>query len=133
MQNNREVRTESLATRFTHAEAATLRIAADSSGKPLREWMRDRLLAAARQREEDDPLFIELIALRMLLNSVLENLAGGRLLSPAAFSGLVSQIRARKRDTARKALAEYAEASGFRTSPQTPTQQVPKESHQAKA
>jgi len=118
MQNNREVRTESLATRFTHAEAATLRIAADSSGKPLREWIRDRLLAAARDPEHDNPIFVELVALRMLLNSVLENLSGGQLLSPAAFSGLVSQIGVRKRDAARTVLAEYAEACGLSTSPQ---------------
>ena len=62
------------------------------SGKPLRQWMRDRLLAAAG-RQTDDPVFVELIAVRMLLNCVLQNIAGGRAMAPDEFQRVMLDIR----------------------------------------
>lgn len=110
MKPNREARTQSLATRFTEREAVMLKEAATASGIPLREWMREQLLAGAR-RQKDDPTFVELIAVRMLLNNVLQNIASGRPMSLEQFHHVMIEIKGRKRDAARRVLADYVDGS----------------------
>ena len=72
-----ESRSESLATRFTRSEVKALSKAAASAGKTVRAWSRDVLLLEAR-RAQEDMLFTELIATRMILLNLLKPLAMGQ-------------------------------------------------------
>ena len=73
----RDPRSESFATRLTKSELAVLSRAAEADGKTVREWARDVLLKEAR-RSQDDALFTELVATRMLMVNLLKPLILGQ-------------------------------------------------------
>lgn len=107
---SRAARGQSVATRFTKAEEAELTKAAETAGRPLREWLRETLLREARQ-PLGDPLWTETIANRMLLLGVLRPIATGQKLSPERFDELVSAIKTGKHRVAQDAKAQYKVAA----------------------
>ena len=71
----RPARVQSMATRFTKDEAGLLSAAASKRGVAVRECAREVLLDAAQSTQMETALFTETVALRMLLNNVLRELA----------------------------------------------------------
>src|SRR5258708_28952864 len=105
----RPSRIQSVATRFTEDEAALLTRVAQRDGKTLREWAREVLLREAR-RTDDDALFTEVIATRMLLNNVLMPLANGQKITPEGFAMIMAKVRTEKRKAAREVMQQYTAA-----------------------
>jgi hypothetical protein len=105
-QRGRDPRSQSIATRFTKAEESSLARAARKDGRPLREWAREVLLREAR-RTEDDALFTEVVAMRILLNNVLRPLALGQKMTPESFNDVLAKVRAEKRIAAREVMQQY--------------------------
>ena len=110
----RPARTQSVATRFTKAEEAELLKAAEKEGKTLREWTRDALLREARQLP-DDPVFTELIAMRIFVNNAMRMLLAGKNLPEERFEELMEGVRQEKRNTARKTMKQYMPDPGQET------------------
>ena len=109
----RETRSQSIATRFTKAEEkALLRVASDR-GMNLREWSRDVLLTAARSSRlaDEDALFAEVQALRLLLINTLEPLLRGERMTPEQFKEMLRYVKTNKRKAAADMLASYAEGA----------------------
>jgi hypothetical protein len=109
----RETRSQSIATRFTKAEEkALLRVASDR-GMNLREWSRDVLLAAALSARlpDENALFAEVQALRLLLINTLEPLLRGEKMTPEQFKEMLRYVRSNKRKAAADMLASYAEGT----------------------
>lgn len=108
----REARTESLAVRYTKDEVALLSGAAEREGQPIREWMRDCLLAAAdRQaagRQIDDPLLCEILALRFTTDAMLRYVAAHFGMTPETITAIHSVATRDKRQLARVALEQYS-------------------------
>ena len=102
----RPARTQSVATRFTKSEEAELLKAAEKEGKTLREWTRDALLREARE-PEDDPVFTELVAMRLFVNNALRILLAGKNLPDERFEELMEAVRQEKRSTARRTMKQY--------------------------
>ena len=105
-QRGRLARSQSVATRFTKAEEMLLAKAARESGKPLREWAREVLLREAG-RTEEDALFTELVAMRVLLNNVLRPIALGQKMTAEGFNDVLAKVRTEKRTAAREVLQQY--------------------------
>lgn len=105
----RPSRIQSVATRFTEDEAALLTRVAQRDGKTLREWAREVLLREAR-RTDDDALFTEVVATRMLLNNVLLPLANGQKITPEGFAMIMANVRTEKRKAAREVMQQYTAA-----------------------
>jgi hypothetical protein len=105
----RPSRIQSVATRFTEDEAALLTRVAQRDGKTLREWAREVLLREAR-RTDDDALFTEVVATRMLLNNVLLPLANGQKITPEGFVMIMAKVRTEKRKAAREVMQQYTAA-----------------------
>jgi hypothetical protein len=104
----RDPRSESFATRFTRSELVMLSRAASRDGMKVREWAREALLREARRAE--DPLFIELIATRMVLLNLLKPLAMGQVVSPEDFTRISASVRSDKRKVAHEIQQQYAAA-----------------------
>ena len=104
-----ESRSESLATRFTKAEVGTLAKAAAASGKTVRAWSRDVLIREAR-RSQEDMLFTELIATRMILLNLLKPLAMGQPVSSEDFARISATVRNDKRKVALEIQQQYLPA-----------------------
>jgi hypothetical protein len=102
----RDVRTESMATRFTTRELKTLSDAAAADGKTVREWARDVLLECAR-RPPDDVLMTELVATRLLLLNLLKPLAMGKVLNDQEFAAISSSVQQNKRKVTREIQSQY--------------------------
>lgn len=109
----RETRSQSIATRFTKAEEKTLVRVASDRGMNLREWSRDVLLSAARgpQSREENSLFEEVQALRLLLVNTLEPLLRGDKMTPEQFKEMLRYVKNNKRKAAADMLASYAEGA----------------------
>ncbi|MDE3104858.1 MAG: hypothetical protein KGK08_06760 [Acidobacteriota bacterium] len=103
-------RTESLATRFTEAEVSTLGNAAAAAGKTIRAWSRDVLLREAR-RAQEDMLFTELIATRMVLLNLLKPLAMGQPVTAEDFARITASVRNEKRKVAQEIQQQYLPAA----------------------
>ena len=114
----RDVRTQSIATRFTRDEERKLLHVAASHGRNLREWAREVMLSAAQEQSLDSSqkatLFVELQALRLLLINTLEPLLRGEKMSPEQFKAMLQYVKNNKRKAAADALAGYAEGGGDR-------------------
>jgi hypothetical protein len=109
----REIRSESIATRFTRAEEkALLRVASDR-GMNLREWAREVLLAAARgsRAVDESALFAEVQALRLLLINTLEPLLRGEKMTQEQFKEMLRYVKTNKRKAATDMLASYVEGT----------------------
>ena len=105
----RTPRTVSANTKVTRAEHRELEAAAGLEQKALGEWARDVLLTAARGQAVD-PAFTEVVAMRMLLNSILRRLACGETMTPEAFNAEMQAIRAAKHKAAEDVMQQYSAA-----------------------
>jgi hypothetical protein len=95
--------------RVTIAEQEELERAAKSKGQALSEWAREVLLREARRRD-DDALFTEVVATRMLLNNILMPLANGQKITPEGFAMIMAKVRTEKRKAAREVMQQYTAA-----------------------
>jgi hypothetical protein len=105
----RDSRSRSLGTKLTLAEDKEMTKAAAAAGKSASEWAREVLLREAR-RSEDDPLFTELIATRMILLNLLKPLAMGQIVSPDDFIRISASVRSDKRKVAHEIQQQYTAA-----------------------
>lgn len=96
--------------RVTEQEHEDLLKAAQSDGRALSEWAREVLLREAR-RSADDPLFIELIATRMILLNLLKPLAMGQAVTPEDFARISASVRNDKRKVAQEIQQQYLPAA----------------------
>lgn len=71
--------------------------------------MREVLLRESNGALTQTAIFTELMALRLLMNGVLREIALGRTMSPDQYSALLREVRNSKRTTARDVLAEQYE------------------------
>jgi len=105
----RPSRIKSVAIRFTEDELASLETAADEKGTTLREWARETLLREAR-RSKDDPLFTEVVAIRMFLNNLLGPIAAGQTVTEKNYVEIMTNVRLGKRNAAREVMRQYTDA-----------------------
>ena len=91
--------------RITEDERNDLLRAARSEGRALGEWAREVLLREARRSE--DPLFIELIATRMVLLNLLKPLAMGKIVTAEDFTRISASVRSDKRKVALEIQQQY--------------------------
>jgi len=91
--------------RITEDERNVLLKAATAEGRALGEWAREVLLREARRTE--DPLFIELIATRMVLLNLLKPLAMGKIVTPEDFTRISTSVRTDKRKIAHEIQQQY--------------------------
>ena len=92
--------------RVTEAERQELHTAARLKGMSLSEWAREVLLREAR-RSDEDPLFIELIATRMLLVNLLKPLAMGKIVTQEDYTRISAAVRSDKRKVANEIQQQY--------------------------
>ena len=92
--------------RVTDAERQELHAAARLKGMSLSEWAREVLLREAR-RSDEDPLFIELIATRMLLVNLLKPLAMGKIVTQEDYTRISAAVRSDKRKVANEIQQQY--------------------------
>lgn len=103
----RTARTFNTNAKVTREEQIELEAAARSDGKALGEWSREVLLKEAR-RSTVDPVFTEVIATRLLLNSVLRHVACAEKMTPSAFNAEMQEIRTTKHKAAQEVMQQYA-------------------------
>lgn len=93
-------------TKVTREEHRRLEVAARLSGQSLGEWSREVLL-----READglnaDPAFTELVAMRLLLNTILKRIACGELMTAEGFNNEIQRIRNDKQKVAKEVMQTY--------------------------
>jgi len=94
--------------RVTDAERQELHSAARSKGMSLSEWSREVLLREAR-RNDDDALFTELVATRMLMVNLLKPLILGKQVSQDWITEAMAAVRREKRKAARDLMQQYTE------------------------
>ena len=94
--------------RVTADEQADILKAARSSGKAVGEWIREVLVREAHR--EEDPLFIELIATRMILLNLLKPLAMGQQVTTEDFARISATVRKDKRKVAQEIQQQYLPA-----------------------
>jgi len=93
--------------RVTGEEHRELLTAARSEGHALGEWMREVLLREARG-SRTDILLTEIVAMRMMLNSLLRPLSCGETITPDDFTAHMMTIRTTKQKVAQEILQQYA-------------------------
>lgn len=93
--------------RVTEEELRELEQESSGRGLSLSEWAREVLLRAAR-KQEVDPVFTEVIAMRVLLNTVLSKLACGEVMTQETFNAQMTTIRTTKHTTAGEVMQQYA-------------------------
>jgi hypothetical protein len=103
----RERRSRSFGTKLTRAEEAELYQAAKAEGKYAGEWARDVLLREAR-RSQDDALFTELVATRLLLVNLLKPMLLGKPVPENWITEAMNGVRAAKHKAAADLRKEYA-------------------------
>lgn len=109
---SREARTQSVATRFTKAEEQALLKRAETSGKNLREWMRDVLLRAENAERKADMevhIFTELVGTQMLLMNTLGTLLSGETRTKEEVHAMFGQIQKSKVAQAQEILSKRAQ------------------------
>ena len=104
----RDSRSRSLGTKLTVREERELVLAAERDGKSASEWARDVLLEAAR-RPNEDALFTELVATRMLMVNLLKPLILGKQVSQEWITEAMAAVRREKRKAARDLMQQYAD------------------------
>ena len=92
--------------KVTREEQTVLENAAEAEGKALSEWAREVLLREAR-RSEDDPVFTEVVAVRMLLNRALAHFAQTDKFTLEELTAMSEAVRLEKRPEARKLMTQY--------------------------
>jgi hypothetical protein len=107
----RAARSQSIGTKLTLDEEAEVLAASESLGKAPSEWARDEILLAARhtrRTEENDALFTEVQAIRLLLINTLELVLRGERMTSDQFKDLLRYVKNNKRKAADEMLASYA-------------------------
>jgi len=98
-QRGRESRSESIATRFTPAEAKALLRRAEESGQNLREWAREVLLRELRGSVSAPigrTVLTEIVGLHLFLINVLSPIARGERITQDYFQEIIRQVREHK-------------------------------------
>jgi len=103
----RDRRSRSFGTKLTSAEEAELYQAAEAQGKYAAEWAREVLLREARGSRAD-VLLTEIVAMRMMLNSLLRPLSCGETITPDDFTAQMMTIRTTKLKVTQEILQQYA-------------------------
>ena len=101
----RESRSQSIATRFTRAEASALAKKAEANGQNLREWAREVLLDEIREEQPRFDLVCEIVGLQLLLMNVLAPLARGEKISAEQFQSIVRSVQSTKAKAAQEMLS----------------------------
>ena len=96
-------------TKVTSAELKELEQTAEKDGKTISEWSREVLLKEARGLKKD-PVFTELIAMRLLLNSVLRYVVCGEHMTQVAYNAEMQTIRLTKHKAAEEVMQQYTAA-----------------------
>jgi hypothetical protein len=110
----REIRSQSIATRFTRAEEKTLLRVASDRGMNLREWSREVLLEAAQgsRLHDEGALFAEVQALRLILVNTLEPLLRGERWSAEQFKQMLLYVKSNKHRVAAELMESYRNGIG---------------------
>ena len=109
--HGRAGRTYVASAKVTRKEQEELEHAAYKSGKSLSEWARDVLLREAR-RSQDDAVFTELVATRMLLVNLMKPLILGEKVSPTWITEAMGMVRREKHKAAQEVMQQYAQSAG---------------------
>ena len=70
------------------------------------------MLHAAQETPTDLPVFTEVVALRMLLNTVLRAVALGEKMTPEAYAQVLAEVRTEKHEAAKDMLSQYQQTTG---------------------
>ncbi len=92
------------------SEEKELTQAAETEGKSASEWAREVLLREARG-SRTDVLLTEIVAMRMMLNSLLRPLTCGEIITADDFTAHMTNIRTTKHKVALDILQQYATAN----------------------
>jgi hypothetical protein len=103
----RSGRNFSASLKLSKEELGEVEEAAKSVQKSVGEYAREAVLREAR-KGHTDPLFTEIIAMRMLLNLVLKHVACGEVMTDAVFDGALTKIRLGKHKAAADVMVQYA-------------------------
>jgi hypothetical protein len=104
----RESRSRSFGTKVTLSEERELVQAAENEGKTASEWAREVLLKEAR-RSDEDAVFTELVATRMLMVNLFKPLIIGKPVAPEWVSEVMAAVRKEKRKAAQEVRQQYAD------------------------
>jgi hypothetical protein len=107
----RSSRSRSLGTKLTVQEEQEIARAAGSRGQSASEWAREVLLREAR-RGDDDPVFTELVATRMLLVNLLKPLVLGEKVTAAWITEAMTMVRKEKYKAAQEIMQQYTQSTG---------------------
>ncbi len=103
-------RARTIGARVSPDEQGELISAANRAGCNVSEWARAVLLREARN-STSDPLFSEIVALRMMLNELLRPVCCGHVLTAEAFDAHLQNIRQTKQKVAQDIRRQYAAAA----------------------
>lgn len=107
----RETRSQSIATRFTPAEAKALLRRAEESGQNLREWAREVLLRELRGSASapiGPAVLTEIVGLHLFLINVLSPIARGERITQDHFQEILRHVREHKHGAAAEILGTHA-------------------------
>ena len=109
-------RTQTVSTKLTPEEERELQQASFARGKKMAEWMRDVLLANARENcsadGRDAILLAEIVGIQLFLMNVLSPLTRGQLVSPEQYESMIRAVQANKGRAARELFARRLSATG---------------------
>jgi hypothetical protein len=105
---SRQARDQVAQARVTPKEYEELLSAARGDGRALGEWVREVLLREAR-RADDDALFTELVATRMLMVNLFKPLIMGKPVSQEWLTEMMAVIRREKRKAAQEVRQQYTD------------------------
>jgi hypothetical protein len=112
----RNRRTQTISTKLTPEEERELQQASFSRGKKMAEWMRDVLLANARENRSADGrdaiLLTEIVGIQLFLMNVLSPLTRGEMVSPEQYESMIRAVQSNKARTARELFARRLSATG---------------------
>jgi hypothetical protein len=106
----RAARSRSLGTKLTPAEERELAKAAEAEGMNASEWARDVLLREAR-RSDNNAVFTEIVATRMLLVNLIKPLILGKPVTQDWITEAMSAVRREKRRAAQEVMQQYTDDS----------------------
>ena len=107
----RETRSQSIATRFTPAEAKALLRRAEENGQNLREWAREVLLRELRGSASapiGPTVLTEIVGLHLFLINVLSPIARGERITQDHFQEILRHVREHKHGAAAEILGSPA-------------------------
>lgn len=93
--------------KVTKDEQIELESAAKREGKALSEWAREVLIEHARATPTSTAIFTEVVAVRMLLNTVLRPIALREPMTPEGYAQALAEVRTEKHGAAEDMLSQY--------------------------